>query len=113
MRQAAVVREILGMLEHVPNAADGVNQRCASIGVNFVSQAINVDIDHVSCGIDSHTPDVIEDHGTSYNTAGIAAKIFQERKLLWSQLEQMIAASSSWRTRSSCKSEASSRTESL
>src|ERR1700693_2266826 len=92
MRQAAVVRKILGIVEHVSNAADGVNQRCAAIGVYFVAQTINVDIDHISCRIDPHTPDVIQDHGTSYNTSGIAAKVLQEQKLLRGQLEQVITA---------------------
>jgi hypothetical protein len=53
-----------------------------------------VDIDDVRCGINPHAPDVIQNHGASNYAPGIPAKIFQEGKLLWGQLEQMIAASS-------------------
>src|ERR1700688_2876243 len=91
--QAAVVRRILGIFEHVSDAADGVNQRVAAIGVNFASQAIDVNIDHIRCRIDPHTPDVIQNHSTSYNASSIAAKVFQERKFLWGQLKQVVAAS--------------------
>ena len=62
--------------------------------VHFAAQAIDVDIHHVRCRINPHAPDVIQDHGASYYASGIAAKIFQERKLLRSQLEQLIAAAS-------------------
>ena len=65
-----------------------------SIVVHLAAQAIDVDIDHVRCGIDPHAPDVIQNHGPSNYTPGIPAKIFQEGKLLRSQLKQMIAASS-------------------
>ena len=53
-----------------------------------------MDIDYVCCGINLHAPDVIQNHGTSYYTPGIPAKIFQEGKLLWGQLEQVLSASS-------------------
>ena len=60
--------------------------------VHFAAQAIDVDIDYVRCGINPHAPDVIQDHCASNYAPGIPAKIFQEGKLLWGQLEQVIAA---------------------
>jgi hypothetical protein len=52
-----------------------------------------VDIDYVCCGVNLHPPDVIQNHGASNYTAGIPAKIFQEGKLLWGQLQQVVSAS--------------------
>jgi hypothetical protein len=53
-----------------------------------------VDIDYVRRRINLHAPDVIQNHSASHYTPGIPAKIFQKGKLLWGQLEQLIAASS-------------------
>src|SRR5208282_3786294 len=92
MRHAAVVRIILGSLQHVSDAPDRVNQRCAAKGVHFASQTIDMHIDDIGCRIDSHTPHVVQDHRSSHHTSRIAAKVFQERKLLRRQLEQVIAA---------------------
>ena len=36
---------------------------------------------------------MVQNHGSGHNPSFIAAKIFQQRKLLWSQLKQVIAAS--------------------
>ena len=65
-----------------------------SIVIHFAAQAIDVDIDYVRCGINPHAPNVIQNHRASNYTPGIPAEIFQEGKLLWGQLEQLIAASS-------------------
>ena len=47
IRHAAVVRHILGILQHVPNTAYRVNQRCASFKIYLAAQAINVNVDNV------------------------------------------------------------------
>jgi hypothetical protein len=82
------------MFKDVSHATDGMDEWFGCLEIYFVAQAINVNIDYIRCGINPHSPDVIEDHGTSDDTPGISAKIFQEGKLLWGQLEQLIAAPS-------------------
>src|ERR1039457_160023 len=93
IRQAAVARRLLGMLENVANTADGVDQRLRRVMVYLTAQTIDVDIHDVGCGIKSHPPDMVQNHGASYHATFIPAKILQQRKLLWSQLQQVIAPS--------------------
>src|ERR1700733_9034478 len=93
-RQAAVVRRTLRMFKNVSYAANGVDERFRCILVNFVSQAINVDVDDICCGINPHSPNVIKYHRTSNDTPGVPTKIFQKRKFLCRQLQQLIAAAS-------------------
>jgi hypothetical protein len=62
--------------------------------IHFAAQAIDVHVDYVRCGINPHAPDVIQNHSASNYTPCVPAKILQEGKFLWSQLEQLIAASS-------------------
>ncbi len=93
IRQAAVVRSVLGMLENVANAPNGVDQRSRRVMVNLTAQTINMDVDDVGGGIDPHPPDVVQNHGASHHPTFISAKIFQQRKLLRSQLQQVLAPS--------------------
>jgi hypothetical protein len=61
--------------------------------VHFTAQTINVHIHDVGCGINPHPPDVVQNHGASYYATFIPAKIFQQRKLLGGQLQQVITPS--------------------
>ena len=93
IRQAAVARKFLGMLEDIANTTNGMDQRSRGVMVHFTPQPINMNIDNIGCGIDPHPPDMVQNHGTSYYPAFIPAEIFQKRKLLWGQLQQVIASS--------------------
>ena len=93
IRQAAVERKFLGMFENVANAANCMNQRSRGVMVHFAAQTINVNIDDVGCGVNPHLPDVVQNHGPGHYSAFVPAKIFQQRKLLRSQLQQVIASS--------------------
>ena len=53
-----------------------------------------MDVDYIRCGINPHSPDMIQNHGAGNHTPGIPAKLFQEGKLLRGQLEHVISASS-------------------
>jgi hypothetical protein len=75
------------MFENVTNATNGVDQGPWRVVVYLIAQTINMDIHHVGCGIDPHSPNVIQDHGASYYAPFIAAKVFQQGKLLWGQLQ--------------------------
>src|ERR1700722_14432680 len=93
IRHAAVARKCLWILENIANPANGVNQRPWCIVVYLAAQAIDMDIHDVGRGINPHPPDMVQDHRTSYHASFIPAEIFQQRKLLWSQLQQVIAPS--------------------
>jgi hypothetical protein len=93
IRQEAVVRKFLGMFEDIANAANCVNQRSPGVMIHFAAQTINVNIDDVRRGVNSHLPDMIQNHSPGHDSAFVPAKIFQQRKLLWAQLEQVFAPS--------------------
>ena len=78
IRQAAVARRFLGMLENVANPSNGVDQRARSVMVHLAAQTINMDIHDVGCWIDPHPPDMVQNHSTSYHATFIAAKILQQ-----------------------------------
>ena len=95
IRQAAVVRKFLGMFENVANTPNRMNQGSLGVGVvaYFAPQAIEVNVNHVGCGVHRHFPDMVQNHGPRDYATLVAAKIFQQRKFLGSQLQQMIAPS--------------------
>ena len=93
IRHAAVARKFLGILENIANPTNGVNQRSRCIVVYLAAQTIDVDIHDVSCWINPHPPDVVQNHGPGYHTTFIAAKIFQQGKLLRGLLQQVFAPS--------------------
>src|ERR1700686_3135526 len=86
IRQAAVVRKFLGMFENVANTTNRMNQRSRGVVIHFAAQAVGMDIHYVGSGINPHLPDMIQDHGARYYATFIAAKIFEQREFLWSQL---------------------------
>ena len=77
IRQAAVVRRFLGMFENVANTANRMNQRSGRVMIYLATETINVNIDHIGCGVNSHFPDMIQNHGSGHNPPLIAAKVFQ------------------------------------
>src|ERR1700693_4300959 len=93
IRQAAVVRSVLGMLENVANTPNGVDQRSWRVMVNLTAKTINMDVDDVGGGIDPHPPDVVQNHGASHHRTLSSAKKILQRKLLRSKLQQVHAPS--------------------
>ena len=91
IRQAAVVRKFLGMFENVANTANRMNQRSGRVVIYLAAETINVNVDHIGCGVNPHFPDMVQNHGSGHNPPFIAAKIFQQRKLLRGQLQQVLA----------------------
>src|ERR1700690_1533157 len=92
IRQAAVARKFLGSFENISNTTNCVNQRSRGVMIHLAAQTINVNIDNVGCGVNPHLPDMVENHGPGDNSTFVPAKIFQQRKLLRSQLQQVIAS---------------------
>src|SRR5271167_1028980 len=91
IRQAAVVRKFLSSLENIANTANCVDQWSWFVMIYLAAQTIDMDIHNISCGINPHPPDMVQNHSTSYHTTFVAAQIFQEGKLLWGQLQHLIA----------------------
>ena len=91
IRQAAVVRKFLGIFESVADTTNRMNQGSRGVMIHFAAKAVDMDIHYVGRGINPHLPDMIQDHGPGHNSTFVAAKIFQQGKLLRSQLQQVIA----------------------
>jgi hypothetical protein len=62
--------------------------------IHFAAQAINVNIHHVRRRINSHSPHMVKDHSAGYHASRIPAQILEQGKLLRSQLQQFVAATS-------------------
>ena len=92
MRQAAVVRELSGILQEVPHTSDCVNQGLATVAVNLAAQTVNVNVHHIGGRIKLHMPNMVEDHSSSDYTARVPAKVLQQRKLLGSKLEDALTS---------------------
>src|SRR5258708_5953524 len=80
------------ILENISNSADRVNEWAPAIRIHLAAQTVNVHVYYVRCSIDTHAPDVIEDHGSRHYASSIAAEIFKQRKLLRSKLQQLCSA---------------------
>src|ERR1035438_8579346 len=93
IRQAAVARKFLGMFENVANTTNCVNQRSRGVMIHFAAQTINMNIDDIGCGVNPHLPHMVQNHGPGHDSTFVPAKILQQRKLLWSQLQQVITTS--------------------
>src|ERR1035438_10441913 len=93
IRQAAVERKFLGMFENVANTTNCVNQWSRGVMIHFAAQTVNVNIDDIGCGVNPHLPDMVQNHGPGHHSTFVAAKIFQQRKLPWGQLQQVFAPS--------------------
>src|SRR6202140_5950173 len=91
IRQAAVVRKFLGIFESVADTTNRMNQGSRGVMITFAAKAVDMDIHYVGRGINPHLPDMIQDHGPRHHATFVAAKIFQQGKLLRGQLQQVIA----------------------
>src|SRR6266404_2027941 len=87
MRQAAVVRVLLRILQNVPDTADGLDQGPKRFPVDLGAQAINVNVNYIGRRINSHAPDVVKNHSACHHASGISTEILQQRKFMRSQLQ--------------------------
>src|SRR5690242_20592256 len=69
MRHAALRIGRLPVLEDIANSSHGSYQRRLSRAVNFTAQSVNMHVNHVRVGLDSHAPDFIENHRSCYHPA--------------------------------------------
>ena len=59
------------------------------IGVYLPAQAVDVDIHDIRIGLYSHSPDLIQNHGSGDDPACISAQIFEKNEFLWSQIQYL------------------------
>ena len=64
-----------------------------AFAVYFITQTVDLDIDNVSGGIDSHTPDAVQDHRAGDHPASVTHQVLQKRELLRCELQQFTASS--------------------
>src|SRR5215471_8115990 len=91
IRQAAVFREGLRSFENISDSPNRLDERFSAVPVDFAAQAIDVHVDDVRRGIDSHAPDMIENHRSSHNAALVSTEVFQKYEFLRRELKRLIA----------------------
>jgi hypothetical protein len=77
MRHAALRMIGLAAFENISDTSQCLNQRLAPFGVNLAAETINVNINHIRVGLNPHPPNLGQKHGTGYNSASMAAEVFQ------------------------------------
>src|SRR5215468_1403905 len=91
IRQAAVFREGLRSFENISDSPNRLDERLCAVPVHFAAQTINVHVDDIRGGIDSHAPDMIENHRSSHNAALVSTEVLQKHELLRRELKRLIA----------------------
>src|SRR5450755_4244126 len=77
-------------LEHVANAADGVDQRLAA-GVDLLAQVADVQLDDVRLAAEVVVPDPVEDLGLGQHAARVAHQEAEQLELGSRQLDELAA----------------------
>jgi hypothetical protein len=73
-RRHAALRIVgLAVSENITHTSQGSNEGPAPVGVYLPAQAVNMDIHDIGVGLDSHAPDLIENHRSCNDAAGISA----------------------------------------
>src|SRR5271165_6686006 len=92
IRQAAL-RMIIGLAvpEDIAYSPQSSNQGTVPIRVNLPPQPVDVHIHNVGVRLDSHAPNLIENHGSGNDPARIPAQILQQNELLRSQIQYLSA----------------------
>ena len=89
MRQAALCKIGLTVFEDIAHTPQRANQRLLPLAIDLAAQSIDVNIHNVRVWLDAHAPDLIENHGTSDNSARVAAEILQQNKFLRRELQDL------------------------
>src|SRR5262245_57401095 len=79
-------------LEHVPCPAHGMEEFRLKVRVDLLAQIIHVHIDHISEGIEVHTPDVLGNERAAEHPSWVTKKKLQQRELLGCQIDTFVRA---------------------
>src|ERR1035441_741676 len=66
------------VFEDIAHTPQGSNQRLLALAIDLAAQPVDVYIHDVGIRLDAHAPDLVENHGTRYDAAHIAAEILQQ-----------------------------------
>jgi hypothetical protein len=81
IRQAALRRR-LAVAENISDPTKGFNERRLTFAVYLAAKTIDVHIYDVGVRVDTHPPNLIENHRASDDTAWVATEILEESELL-------------------------------
>src|ERR1700757_3758410 len=74
---AARLCNSLRSAQAIPGTADGMQQRVVEPLVDLLPQAADVNVDHIGLWVEVVVPDVLEQHRSRHDMAGIAHQVFQ------------------------------------
>jgi hypothetical protein len=77
IRHAALRMIGLTAFEDISDTSQRLDKRLAPLGVNLAAETINVNINHIRVGLNPHSPNLGQQHGTGYNSASMAAEVLQ------------------------------------
>src|SRR5438034_3992545 len=75
------------VLEHVPDAAHGVQEPPLSLFFDPPAEIADVDVDHVALGVEVEPPDMLGQHGPGEHAAGFAQEVLEQRVLAGRQFD--------------------------
>src|SRR5258708_8123410 len=87
MRQAALCITGLSFFDDITHASQGSNKRLLAVSINFSTQPVDVNVHYIGIGLNAHAPHLVQDHGAGHDATRVAAEIFQQNKLLRSELQ--------------------------
>src|ERR1700680_498061 len=73
----------------MPGAANRTDQLGAEAAVNLAAQAADMGLHNLGLRVKVKLPDVLQQHGASYNPAGVTHEIFEKLELLRLQLDPL------------------------
>jgi hypothetical protein len=68
-----------------------LNERFHAFSIDLRAQTVDMDIDNIRGWIDSHFPDVIQNHRPGHDASFISAEILEQNELLSSQLKGLFS----------------------
>jgi hypothetical protein len=71
--QAALRMTGLSIFEDIAYTSQGSDQGLVTIAIHLSAQAVDMHVHHVRIRLDTHAPDLVENHGTGNHPAGVAA----------------------------------------
>ena len=81
-----------GRVQHVADAAHGVDHLDRKLVVDFAAQVADVNVHDVGEPVVIHVPNVLDDHGAAERAAAIAHQVFEDAEFLGRQLDVFVGA---------------------